>query len=233
MHRIVKRKEPGHLKKWKEDFLKKMGREPGYEDLAMSEEYGRLKQELLEEQGYICCYCEKEIGVQKGDHDIEHFMPRHPDKKSLTKEECRICQDAQLDYGNMMVSCKGERYDSLDHCNHKKDNWFDFSLCVSPTSLEAEGLFGFRLNGKIFALHNDCRAEEMKKRLNLDTYVLQEQRKAAYDQVVALEFGENEELWNDQNYVAETIEEYRRRNIWGRYYPFCSMITYCLKNYMI
>lgn len=59
MHRIVKRKEPGHLKKWKEDFLKKMGREPGYEDLAMSEEYGRLKQELLEEQGYICCYCEK------------------------------------------------------------------------------------------------------------------------------------------------------------------------------
>ena len=48
----------------------------------------------------------------------------------------------------------------------------------------------------------------MKKRLNLDTYVLQEQRKAAYDQAVALEFGENEELWNDQNYVAETIEEY-------------------------
>ena len=54
MHRIVKRKEPGHLKKWKEDFLKKMGREPGYEDLAMSEEYGRLFRKVIMISNILC-----------------------------------------------------------------------------------------------------------------------------------------------------------------------------------
>ena len=46
----------------------------------------------------------------------------------------------------------GENAYSLDHCNHKKDNWFDFSLCVSPVENEIESLFGFRCDGKIYAL---------------------------------------------------------------------------------
>ena len=54
------------------------------------------------------------------DCDIEHFMPRHPDKRYLTAVECAVCENAQLDYQNIMVSCKGEPQDWIAHCNHKK-----------------------------------------------------------------------------------------------------------------
>lgn len=177
MHRIRKKKTPQHLKDWIDEFRVNCGAEPTYDNLAQSEEYEKLKQELLIEQGYICCYCEKEVGVQPGDgSNIEHFMPRHPDRRVLTPQECEICRNAQLDYENMFVSCIGELYDSADHCNYKKESWFDFQYCISPASADIEGIFGFRLNGKIFAIDNNQCAEKMKTYLNLDSYVLQKQR---------------------------------------------------------
>jgi uncharacterized protein (TIGR02646 family) len=232
MRRIRKRSEPVHFTNWKQTFRTVNGREPEYDDLHGTGEYGKLRRTLLQEQGYICCYCEKQIGVgTETDCDIEHFMPRHPDQRELTAAECKKCRDAQLDYTNMMVSCKGEEAYSVDHCNHKKDNWFDFRFCVSPVSEEIVGLFGYRPHGKIFAINNDQRAEEMKRHLNLDTYVLQEQRKAAFDTVLEQEFGDNDELWMDDQYIADTISFYNEMDDKGRYAPFCSMITYCLEHY--
>lgn len=232
MRRIRKRSEPSHFRNWKQKFRDEHGKEPIYDDLIHTEEYGRLRKELLEEQGFICCYCEQQIGGKiPNDCDIEHFMPRHPDKNTLSPEECGICSRAQLDYNNLLVSCKGEAAYSIDHCNHKKDNWFDFRLCVSPVTAEIEGLFGYRTNGKIFAVGSDERAEEMKKRLNLDTYVLQNKRKAAYDAVISIEFGDNYELWGDREYIADTIAFYSERDNSGKYAQFCSMITYCLEHY--
>ncbi len=231
MHKIQKRAVPVHFLNWKASFLRNYGREPVYEDFIKTGEYIALKKELLEEQGYICCYCEKEIGVHgQNDCDIEHFMPRHPDRRFLSVQECAICRQAQLDYNNLLVSCKGNEKYSLDHCNHKKGNWFDFRYCISPVSGKTETMFGFRLSGKIFARDNDRGAEEMKNQLNLDTYVLREQRKKAYDAVLEAEFDE-EELLEDEAYVQDTIAEYREKDENGRYVPFCSMITYCLANY--
>lgn len=230
MHKILKGSEPGHFRTWKQKFLNDNGRNALYSDLVGTEEYGRLKKELLEEQGYICCYCEKAIGrLKKTDCDIEHFMPRNPDKRNLSLDEQEICRNAQLDYTNMMASCMGENAYSLDHCNHKKDNWFDFSLCVSPVENEIESLFGFRCDGKIYALGSNKKGEALKNHLNLDSYVLREQRKAAYDAVIESEF-ESEELLYDFNYVADTIEYYRQKDETGRYIPFCSMITFCLEH---
>ncbi len=37
------------------------------------------------------------------DCDIEHFMPRHPDHRYLTRSECMICENAQMDYRNIMA----------------------------------------------------------------------------------------------------------------------------------
>lgn len=231
MRKIQKKAAPGHFIKWKNDFRKNHGREPVYDDLIGTAEYVAVKKELLEEQGYICCYCEKEIGVRaNNDCDIEHFMPRNPDKRMLTFDECRKCRDAQMDYDNLFVSCKGEEQYSLDHCNHKKDNWFDFQHCISPASEEVQGIFGFRVSGKMVALNGNPSAEEMIKHLNLNTYILQEQRKNAYDAVLEAEF-DDDELIGDDIYLLETIAEYKEKDENGRHVPFCSMITYCLTNY--
>lgn len=196
MHKIEKMGEPLHFKRWKSDFKHEHGREPTYEDLASSEEYRRLKKHLTEEQGYVCCYCEKPIGGNTFlyDCDIEHFMPRHPDKKTLTEEECRICENAQLDYQNMFASCRGENLYMLDHCNHRKENWFDFRYCISPSSDVIDTLFGFRLDGKMISVNNNTCAEAMKNHLNLNTYILCEQRKIAYETIIEAEFEEEELL---------------------------------------
>ena len=108
----------------------------------------------------------------------------------MTEEECDICRNAQLDYENLFASCLGEKSGISDHCNSHKGNWYDFRYCISPLSDQIEGIFGFRLNGKIFAVDNNSSAEQMKNHLHLDSYVLREQRKQSYYTVLELEFAD-------------------------------------------
>ncbi|MBR5509859.1 MAG: hypothetical protein IKV59_07380 [Lachnospiraceae bacterium] len=233
MHKIIKQSEPDHFRLWKQNFRNVNGRDAVYDDLMETSEYGMLKNSLLEEQGYICCYCEKAIG--RGgmrDCNIEHFMPRHPDSRFLSSQECEQCKNAQMDYANLFASCLGEHAYSADHCNHKKDNWFDFEVCVSPAEDEIETLFGFRADGKIFAIGSNKKGEELRRHLGLDSYVLNEQRKAAYDTVMEIEFG-SDELLDDVSYIADTISFYKQKDERGYYTPFCSMITYCLQHELL
>ena len=229
MRQIKKNPEPCHFINWKVNFKTNSGRDAVYSDLCGTQEYYLLKKSLLEEQGYICCYCEKKIGLNRdlSDCDIEHFMTRNPNQRYLTNDECNQCRDAQLDYSNLLASCKGEEAYSADHCNHKKDNWFDFEKCISPTDNRINGMFGFRLSGKIF-LKNPL-GIEMEKHLNLNSYILEEQRKAALDTVLDTEFLD-EDLFADKEYVEAVAEEYDNIQN-GEYAEFCSMITYCLKEY--
>lgn len=231
MRQIKKGPEPAHFINWKHNFKMTNGRDAIYDDLYRTTEYYNLKKSLLDEQGYICCYCEKKIGHSAGlkDCDIEHFMPRNPDSRYLTRAECDKCRDSQMEYTNLFVSCKGEEAYSIDHCNHKKDNWFDFNKCISPIDDRIKGMFGFKLNGKIF-LKNPL-GNEMEKHLNLSSYILEEQRKVAIDTVLEVEF-EDEDLFADKNYVETVAEDYDNMQD-GEYAEFCSMITYCLREYFM
>ena len=220
---------PRHFTAWKKAFIRRNGREPSYNDLYGTEEYYKIKQDLLQEQGCVCCYCEKRINLN--DCNIEHFMPRNPDRNVLTEEECDICRNAQLDYENLFASCLGEKSCLADHCNSHKGNWYDFRYCISPLSDQIEGIFGFRLNGKIFAVDNNSSAEQMKNHLHLDSYVLREQRKQSYYTVLELEFADVE-LLDQDDYIADTIGYYSEKDENGKYTPFCSMITYCLEHYL-
>ena len=227
MRQIIKSPEPAYFVKWKSDFKAAEGRDATYEDLHGKPEYGKLKKSLLKEQGYICCYCEKRIGINWEDCDIEHFMPRHPDKRYLSAAECKVCEDAQLTYTNLLVSCKGEVADSIDHCNHKKDNWFDFRACISPCDIGIKEAFGYRLDGRMFAVK--ASVQEMEKHLNLNSYIVTEQRKSALEAVLEVEF-EDEVLLCDEEYMEAVIEDYDSLQ-GGSYAEFCSMITYCLREY--
>ena len=64
--------------------------------LLNGEEFKPIKQALedalLEEQGYICCYCGRKI--ERGKMAVEHFKPKSIHKSST------------FDYTNLMASCK-------------------------------------------------------------------------------------------------------------------------------
>lgn len=231
MRQIRKDKEPGFLVNWKKQWKKANGRDAVYEDLKGTREYFLLKQSLIKEQGYLCCYCEKRIG-QEGDLsdcDIEHFMPRHPDSRILSAQECAVCKAAQLTYSNLFASCKGENADVADHCNHKKDNWFDFKECIALTDSGIGGILGFRQSGEAFLL--DSRGAEMVKHLNLNSYVLVQQRKEAFFTMLETEF-EDEDLLMDKEYMEAVIGDYENMQD-GRFQEFCSMITYCLRRHYL
>ncbi len=100
-----------------------------------------LKTRLLEDQGYICCYCGCRIA------DDEH-----------TKIEHIKCQDRysalSLDFYNMLASCDGGELDRnfkvrprhKCHCDAKKENE---DIPVSPLDSGIEGLLTYFDDGTV------------------------------------------------------------------------------------
>ena len=65
-----------------------------------ADEYDALKTKLIEEQGYICCYCGKRI-QNDNSTSIEHVKP-----KSIYKQET-------LKFSNLLVSCNGSHKNQI------------------------------------------------------------------------------------------------------------------------
>ncbi len=89
---IKKEPEPAFLTSWKEgdheDWV------PSWGALDGTDEKKDLKDALMNEQGYICCYCN--IRISRENSHIEHFSPKN--------QETGFPDDA-LNYQNLLASC--------------------------------------------------------------------------------------------------------------------------------
>ena len=207
MKRILKGNSPKFFEDWKRNFEIRNSRKPNYKFDFKGDTKSDLKRELLKEQGYLCCYCMDRV-LDESSH-IEHFIPQVH------------CRDKDLDYSNMFVSCNGyteELWD--DHCGHRKDNWYDSSLMLSPTSVKIDESFEYTIDGHIFG--KNVKAIEMIAQLGLDSYDLNRKRKAALE---ASEF--YEEFTYDDDEINRFIESYETK-VDDCYTPFCNVIIYNL-----
>jgi uncharacterized protein (TIGR02646 family) len=170
---VPKGREPAWFAQWKKGA--RSGREPVYANLGARERL-RLKSDLMEEQGGVCCYCGRRITLQ--DSHIEHFRPQSRYGR-LT-----------LEYGNLRASCIRETEAGTPlHCGHAKKDHFDEDLCISPGDAECEKYFVFTLNGDVVpADKNDRRAAYMIRLLKLDDGSLRLQRREALRAVFTPEF---------------------------------------------
>ena len=77
-----------------------------------------IQNSLVEEQGYICCYCMQELPVWKDKHGndrpkikIEHYKPKSyydgnvHNSKDLCKESGDKREDLRVDYNNLLAAC--------------------------------------------------------------------------------------------------------------------------------
>lgn len=98
-----------------------------------------IRESMRNEQGYICCYCERYL--QKDDYHIEHIKPKGD--KSPYKH-------LLAEYDNMLCSCQAEglKGDPL-HCGMGKAGWYDPVNYISPLDPECEGRFKYTFNGHI------------------------------------------------------------------------------------
>ena len=210
MKHIIKNSEPPELIEYRKT--------PGVCFESMDSEVKRaLKKSLIEEQGYLCCYCGKRIEITDN-LKIEHIL-----------SQSKFAY-AQLLYSNMILSCDGGETDRTsgnkkfpEHCDSKKK---DVILALPPTNLCCENCFIYGEDGSIDALPGKNQGiEEVIQILGLDNPVLKNQRKAAIDAYKDYDYSPEE--WKKE------IDRLSVKNQDGKYLTFCKAVEYYIKNYKL
>lgn len=208
MKYIEKQSPPQSFKRYSSN------RRASFEDL--SKNHVTIKQELraslVEEQGYICCYCG--CRINNDDAKVEHLKSRHKYSK------------LQLEYNNLLASCdggqskrsKGKEYPSCcdDHKNHKDIN-------VHPLLPDCESRFIFDEEGDIICSPDDIEAKEAIEILNLKSPALKNRRKATI-----AGYKDFPEPW-DWEAEVRNLEQ----KIEDKYSEFCFVIKSYIQYYKI
>ena len=219
MKQINKTSEPYTLREYRSSIPKeKLLDSSVYEDFkaktkegCIDSEKGNLRKQLLEEQGYVCCYCMSPISCKNS--KIEHYKPQ-------TKY-----RSLQIDYQNLFVSCQGgeglrkkeqfcDTYKGEDELLHihllqniessvKYQN--EKRCCISIVSDNRE--IDRELNGV----------------LNLNANILKENRYQEYNRVKR----KLEQHKFSAKSIKETIKYYSQKHN-GKFEPYAQMIIYLL-----
>lgn len=142
--------------------------QPSYADLR-KDERNIIKQALMVEQGYICCYCEQRVTVENS--HIEHFRPQ----RDRTVDA--------LDFSNMLCSCQNQlKKGEPRHCGNLKEHWFDEDKIISPLDPHCETRFKFTADGYIEPRQTEDKATQTTiDKLGLDLPKLRDLRKKAIE----------------------------------------------------
>jgi len=139
MKKIVKKKEPITLTHYRSSIPhdEKLDKSI-YHDFkhkgkteCQEEKKDNLRKALLEEQGYICCYCMTRINCHQS--KIEHFNPQSK------------CRKEQITYKNLFISCRGNTQ-HYKHCDTKKA---DHLLKHINLLKDIEATIRYKSNGEI------------------------------------------------------------------------------------
>lgn len=219
--RIIKNDSPEWFEEWKENFEKENDRKPHYKgDFSTGSKNGakrrrKLREELLKEQGYICCYCMKRITLNSSHN--EHFWPKEDFK------------DKDMDYQNLFASCQGvEILDEDKHCGHRKKNWWEDSM-ISPTHPDVEKMFRYSASGEVHSVAEREESEivdQMILKFGLNNYALVRNRKEAIEACELCDIEESDD--EQQNYSDEEIRnliKFYSDKHEERYIPYCQAIV--------
>lgn len=177
----------------------------------------KVKKDLIEEQGYICCYCGERIEFDEKT-SIEHFLPKE------------IFPYLDLQYSNLLAVCDGGKQ-TREEANKKsqkqgkreKNRAYplycdafknDKIISLSPLQGDVEQQFCFYQDGSIEGLSDE--AKEAINKLHLDNQVLNTRRKYAIDAYASEEF----DLYKPEQW-ADEIKWLEKRNKEGKFEPFC------------
>ncbi|NOR44296.1 MAG: TIGR02646 family protein [Candidatus Delongbacteria bacterium] len=170
MKYIHKGNEPPEIIDWKNTDKMCQNGNPRWNRLP-TELKDLLRKRILEEQGYICCYCERNIGLN--DFHLEHIKPKGINKYKIY----------QLDYNNLLCSCQLElEQGEPRHCGNSKGSWYVEDQFISPLDEDCEERFIFTVDGSIYpANEQDIIARKTIEKLQLDIDKLRNLRKNAIE----------------------------------------------------
>ncbi len=163
-----------------------------------------LRKRLLEDQGYICCYCGRRIANDRHTK-IEHI------KCQENNNELSLC------FENMLASCDGGDKDRENkvkpkhkvHCDAKKGNE---DIPISPLDKKIEDYFMFFDDGTVKG-KGDI-GKELVRILGLDTNYLTIQRRNAIENYKILPVSD----WRIE------VERLKNKDSDGKYEEFCFVL---------
>jgi uncharacterized protein (TIGR02646 family) len=151
-----------------------------------------VKRDLLDEQGYICCYCQNRINLDEKTQ-IEHFIPRSSDPTKM------------FDYDNLLASCDGGQKIREDYnqglvsetvpifCGPRKTNE---TLPISPLEQTCEDHFDYFDVGSTDDIEISIKGKTAEgidavEKLNLDEPYLKRERGRFFKLSITNDDGEN------------------------------------------
>ncbi|MEH1923079.1 retron system putative HNH endonuclease [Nostoc sp.] len=211
MKYIKKSEEPESFTVWKN--LANEDWQPSWENFSKPQKTD-VHNSLLQEQGFICCYCGRRINTD--DRHLEHLKPRTTYPQSA------------LEYTNILASCQKDtvRKEPL-HCGKIKDKWYDDNLMISPLDVNCAEFFRYTDDGQILATNNSEKqlaAETTIDKLALNIDKLKDLRAKALEPILEIINTITEEERQD------LILGFSETDSKGYYEEFCAAIIYLLKN---
>lgn len=215
MKYINKNQPPDSFLKWKNSENENW--QPTWDNFQKPEK-ASVHNSLLKEQGFICCYCQQRITI-KNSH-IEHFKPRNQ------------YPDLTLDYNNLIASCQGE-CETIPlipvHCGHKKGEWYQENLMVSPLENDCSNFFRYTEDGQILPTtipNKEAAAKTTIEKLDLNIDKLRKMRSKAIE-------GCLEDIENlKKSQIKKLIDYFAKPNENDEYEQCVSTIIYILKKYL-
>jgi uncharacterized protein (TIGR02646 family) len=207
MKKIIKQSEPRSLVEHRSQA------NANYENYPDKD---KLRESLLKEQGYICCYCMSRIKLDE--MKIEHWQPQ-------TKYTSR-----QLDYKNLLGACMGNQgaRPQNQHCDTRKG---DNEITINPIEGDKnyENLIKYRPDGKIYS--DDLSINhDLSETLNLNLGFLKKNRKDALDVVIRkLDEKFSNKTWAKIT-VQREIDKLNTKDENGFYDVYCQFIASYLKS---
>ncbi len=202
MKHIIKQEQPELFSKWKaksnDDW------QPTYEILS-GDIKKAVKDTLMTEQGYLCCYCEQRLDDKS---HIEHFRPQSDPTVD------------PLDFTNMLCSCQNQlQKGEPRHCGNLKGGWFDEILLVSPFDPSCATKFRYIADGSISPYDlKDNAAKETIDKLGLNIPKLIAMRNSAIEPFL-------EDTLNPDE-LQEFVDGYLTQDELGMFSEFWTTIRY-------
>lgn len=217
MKKIEKGREPNSL-------IEHRSRGGHYQGLDNQE----LRQQLLEEQGHICCYCMKRIPQSLTKEQIDKNYPGSKIEHVLSQAVDKH-PELQLSYQNMLVACNGNhgQPQQVQTCDtFKGEEDFHFN----PAGIRnIEELIKYNGIGEIYSDNNQLNSE-LKEVLNLNTYDLKRVRAERYkffSEMIALE-GKRRNGKDIQRRFYENEKQKLLLKLDGKFPEYCMIGVYLI-----
>ncbi len=217
MRKIVKTTEPLTLTNYRSSIPKTNKLDSNiYNDFpdknkldCNSNKSGNLRKQLLEEQGYICCYCMQRISCDNS--RIEHFKSQEHNRKY------------QIQYKNLFVACNNSHGKSFaeQHCDVRKAD-IDLTTKLNLSSSSSINKIKYKNDCTIYSDDNDIDTD-INNILNLNLEIIKKSRLQALNNLTQCIIA-----W-DKNTLDKLIQKYSIKNSEGKYAQFSEMLVWKLK----